>query len=255
MKSFEPDTIIALGGGVIGDLVGFVASTYKRGIEFINIPTSSLSMIDSSIGGKTAINYKHYKNVIGSFYPPKGVLIDYSLLSSLPIRQLNNGLVEALKAGYIYDHSIIDEFKKDSLDIETIITKSILVKKYFVENDEKETSIRKILNYGHTIGHAFESIYGFSNTLYHGEAVAIGMLLVNDNHEEVLSFIKKLGIHFTEEVNINELMRYISNDKKMNRNTIDLIRVNDKGGYIDSISLEDLRKILEKEIHYVRYIG
>lgn len=249
------DLIIALGGGVIGDLVGFVASTYKRGIEFINIPTSSLSMIDSSIGGKTAINYKHYKNVIGSFYPPKGVLIDYSLLSSLPIRQLNNGLVEALKAGYIYDHSIIDEFKKDSLDIETIITKSILVKKYFVENDEKETSIRKILNYGHTIGHAFESIYGFSNTLYHGEAVAIGMLLVNDNHEEVLSFIKKLGIHFTEEVNINELMRYISNDKKMNRNTIDLIRVNDKGGYIDSISLEDLRKILEKEIHYVRYIG
>ena len=248
------DLVIALGGGVIGDLVGYASSTYKRGIEFLSIPTSSLSMIDSSIGGKTAINYKQYKNVIGSFYPAKGVLIDFSLLESLPKRQLNNGLVEALKAGYIYDKSIIDEFKKDELDIETIITKSILVKKYFVENDEKEESIRKILNYGHTIGHALESIYGFSDKLYHGEAVGIGMMLINDNPLEVASFLKKLSIHFDEEINADDIIKFIINDKKMNNGNIDLIKVNNDGGYIESTSIEDIKDLIIKEASYVRYL-
>ena len=249
------DLIIALGGGVIGDLVGFVASTYKRGIKYINIPTSSLSMIDSSIGGKTAINYEKYKNVIGSFYPPIGVLIDFNTLSSLPKRQLNNGLVEALKAGYIYDHTILDEFNKDILDIETIITKSILVKKYFVENDEKETSIRKILNYGHTIGHALESIYGFSDKLYHGEAVGIGMMFINDNPMEVINYLKKLNIHFNEQLDIEEIMTYIKNDKKIVNNRIDLIKVNNtKFGYIEKTSLDDLKDLILKELDYVKYL-
>ncbi len=250
------DLVIALGGGVIGDLVGFACSTYKRGIEYINIPTSSLSMIDSSIGGKTAINYKHYKNMIGSFYPAKGVLIDFSLLKSLPKRQLNNGLVEALKAGYIFDKTIIDEFKKEELDIESIIIKSIMVKKHFVENDEKEESIRKILNYGHTIGHALESIYGFSDKLYHGEAVGIGMMLINDDPLEVASFLKKLDIHFDEEIDAEQIIEFIKNDKKMHDEKIDLIKVDKKnGGYIDeSISIEELKKIIVKEAHYVRYL-
>lgn len=249
------DLVIALGGGVIGDLVGFACSTYKRGIEYINIPTSSLSMIDSSIGGKTAINYKHYKNMIGSFYPAKGVLIDFSLLKSLPKRQLNNGLVEALKAGYIFDKTIIDEFKKDELDIESIIIKSIMVKKHFVENDEKEESIREILNYGHTIGHALESIYGFSDKLYHGEAVGIGMMLINDDPLEVASFLKKLDIHFDEEIDAEQIIEFIKNDKKMHNEKIDLIKVNKKnGGYIESISIEELKKIIVKEAHYVRYL-
>lgn len=249
------DLVIALGGGVIGDLVGFACSTYKRGIEYINIPTSSLSMIDSSIGGKTAINYKHYKNMIGSFYPAKGVLIDFSLLKSLPKRQLNNGLVEALKAGYIFDKTIIDEFKKDELDIESIIIKSIMVKKHFVENDEKEESIREILNYGHTIGHALESIYGFSDKLYHGEAVGIGMMLINDDPLEVASFLKKLDIHFDEDIDAEQIIEFIKNDKKMHDEKIDLIKVNKKvGGYIESISIEELKKIIVKEAHYVRYL-
>lgn len=249
------DLVIALGGGVIGDLVGFACSTYKRGIEYINIPTSSLSMIDSSIGGKTAINYKHYKNMIGSFYPAKGVLIDFSLLKSLPKRQLNNGLVEALKAGYIFDKTIIDEFKKEELDIESIIIKSIMVKKHFVENDEKEESIRKILNYGHTIGHALESIYGFSDKLYHGEAVGIGMMLINDDPLEVASFLKKLDIHFDEEIDVEQIIEFIKNDKKMHNEKIDLIKVNkEDGGYIESISIEELKKIIVKEAHYVRYL-
>ena len=249
------DLVIALGGGVIGDLVGFACSTYKRGIEYINIPTSSLSMIDSSIGGKTAINYKHYKNMIGSFYPAKGVLIDFSLLKSLPKRQLNNGLVEALKAGYIFDKTIIDEFKKEKLDIESIIIKSIMVKKHFVENDEKEESIREILNYGHTIGHALESIYGFSDKLYHGEAVGIGMMLINDDPLEVASFLKKLEIHFDGEIDAEQIIEFIKNDKKMHDEKIDLIKVDKKdGGYIESISIEELKKIIVKEAHYVRYL-
>ena len=249
------DLVIALGGGVIGDLVGFACSTYKRGIEYINIPTSSLSMIDSSIGGKTAINYKHYKNMIGSFYPAKGVLIDFSLLKSLPKRQLNNGLVEALKAGYIFDKTIIDEFKKEELDIESIIIKSIMVKKHFVENDEKEESIREILNYGHTIGHALESIYGFSDKLYHGEAVGIGMMLINDDPLEVASFLKKLEIHFDGEIDVEQIIEFIKNDKNMHNEKIDLIKVNkEDGGYIESISIEELKKIIVKEAHYVRYL-
>ena len=249
------DLVIALGGGVIGDLVGFACSTYKRGIEYINIPTSSLSMIDSSIGGKTAINYKHFKNMIGSFYPAKGVLIDFSLLKSLPKRQLNNGLVEALKAGYIFDKTIIDEFKKEELDIESIIIKSIMVKKHFVENDEKEESIREILNYGHTIGHALESIYGFSDKLYHGEAVGIGMMLINDDPLEVASFLKKLEIHFDGEIDVEQIIEFIKNDKKMHNEKIDLIKVNkEDGGYIESISIEELKKIIVKEAHYVRYL-
>ena len=193
--------------------------------------------------------------MIGSFYPAKGVLIDFSLLKSLPKRQLNNGLVEALKAGYIFDKTIIDEFKKEELDIESIIIKSIMVKKHFVENDEKEESIREILNYGHTIGHALESIYGFSDKLYHGEAVGIGMMLINDDPLEVASFLKKLEIHFDGEIDVEQIIEFIKNDKKMHNEKIDLIKVNkEDGGYIESISIEELKKIIVKEAHYVRYL-
>ena len=249
------DIVIALGGGVIGDLVGFASSTYKRGLTFINIPTSTLSMIDSSIGGKTAINFNGIKNIIGTFYQPSLVVIDFDLLKSLPVRHMNNGLVEALKAGYIYDPSILDLFSKDiDSNIEEIITKSIIAKKYYVENDEKEENIRKILNYGHTFGHGFESLGGFSEKLYHGEAVALGMVIISKEKERLISYLDKLDIKYDFEIDSKELINIILNDKKVDGDYIDLIKVDERGkGYISKTPINELHSILEGGLNYVRH--
>ena len=249
------DIVIALGGGVIGDLVGFASSTYKRGLTFINIPTSTLSMIDSSIGGKTAINFNGIKNIIGTFYQPSLVVIDFDLLKSLPVRHMNNGLVEALKAGYIYDPSILDLFSKDiDSNIEEIITKSIIAKKYYVEKDEKEENIRKILNYGHTFGHGFESLGGFSEKLYHGEAVALGMVIISKEKEELISYLDKLDIKYDFEIDSKELINIILNDKKVDGDYIDLIKVDERGkGYISRTPINELHSILEGGLNYVRH--
>lgn len=248
------DIVIALGGGVIGDLVGFASSTYKRGLKFINIPSSTLSMIDSSIGGKTAINFNGIKNVIGTFYQPSLVLIDFDLLKSLPQRHFNNGLIEALKAGYIYDPSILDLFSEDiNSNLEEIIIKSIIVKKHFVEEDEKEQNVRKILNYGHTFGHGFESLGGFNDSLYHGEAVGLGMLVVSKDKEKLISYLNKLDIKYDFEISSQELIKIILNDKKVDGKYIDLILVDNIGeSYIKKTSLEDLVSILEGGLEYVR---
>ena len=250
------DVVIALGGGVIGDLVGFVCSTYKRGIKYVNIPTSTLSMIDSSIGGKTAINYNEIKNAIGSFYQPSLVLIDFDLLKSLEKRHFNNGLVEALKMGYIYDSSILDLFEKDiNSNLEEIINKSILGKKYFVEKDEKEEGIRKILNYGHTFGHGFESLAHFSNKLYHGEAVALGMLIVNDDKEKLTKYLKKLDISYDFDIDENKIKEIILQDKKIEGDHIDLILVDRiSEGYIKKTSLNELEDILKNGLPFVKQL-
>jgi len=172
------DLLISLGGGVIGDLGGFVASTYKRGIRFINVPTTTLSMVDSSIGGKNGINFLGYKNMVGSFYQPEMVIADLSTLESLPRRHFYSGLIEALKSGLIGDSELFELFFDDVNDyLEEIIVRSINVKKKVVEIDPYEKGLRKILNYGHTFGHALES-YCSLKDLYHGEAVGIGMYLL-----------------------------------------------------------------------------
>ena len=248
------DVVIALGGGVIGDLSGFVSSTYKRGLKFINIPTSTLSMIDSSIGGKTGINYQGIKNVIGSFYQPSLVLVDFDLLKSLDQRHFNNGLIEALKMGYIYDSTILDLFDGDiNQNLEEIINKSIIGKKYYVEQDEKEENIRKILNYGHTFGHGFESLGGFSSKLYHGEAVALGMLIVNEDKDNLSKYLEKLNIKYNFDFDTKKLMKLVLQDKKIEGDHIDLIKVDQiSEGYIAKTSLSELNSILEGGIDYVR---
>lgn len=247
------DVLIALGGGVIGDLVGLVSSTYKRGIDFINVPTSTLSMIDSSIGGKTAIDYQSIKNIIGTFYQPKLVLIDFDTLKSLPVRQVNNGLIEALKAGYIYDETILDLFDENVYDhLEEIIIKAIKVKKYFVENDELETSIRKILNFGHTFGHAFEALGGFSSSLYHGEAVGLGMLLLVDDKDKMMSYLKLLDVKYDFDIDETKIIPLILNDKKTHGDYIDLILIKDHKGIIKKTKIEDLNSYLLGGMKYVR---
>lgn len=174
------DFLIALGGGVVGDLTGFSAATYLRGIDFIQIPTSLLSQVDSSIGGKTGVDFKQYKNMVGAFYMPKLVYMNLSVLKTLPKRQLSSGIGEIIKHGLIRDNTYFSWMKQNQEAIfaleadavEEMIYRSCIIKKNVVENDPTEKGERALLNFGHTIGHAVEKLSDFS--LYHGECVAIG---------------------------------------------------------------------------------
>ena len=180
------DVVIAVGGGVVGDVVGFVASIYLRGIHFIQVPTTVLSQVDASVGGKTGINHEKGKNLIGSFYQPKMVFIDMLTLSTLSCREIRSGLAEIIKYGVIMDKDLFVKIEKDlnriqSLDINSnlelwrhLIMKSCQNKATIVSQDEKESELRMILNFGHTMGHAIESVYGYSEYT-HGECVALGM--------------------------------------------------------------------------------
>ena len=178
--------IIALGGGVIGDLSGFVSATFMRGIPFIQIPTTLLAQVDSSIGGKTAINHPKAKNLIGAFHQPKFVFIDVEILKTLPERELKAGLVEVIKHGMIMDSELFyyveDNLQEilsvDPQSIEQIVARSCKDKAIIVEKDEKEQNLRAILNYGHTIGHGIETVTNYS-VYRHGEAISIGMAVAS----------------------------------------------------------------------------
>ncbi|MFI3226673.1 MAG: 3-dehydroquinate synthase [Clostridia bacterium] len=243
------DLIIALGGGVVGDLSGFVASTYMRGIEYISIPTTTLSQIDSSIGGKTAVNMGTYKNMIGAFHHPSMVFVDTNTLKSLPKRHFYNGLVEALKAGIIYDTEIFDLFLDDDFEqnTDTIIYKSLLVKKDVVEQDETEQHIRKILNFGHTIGHGIESFYNFE--YYHGECVALGMIpMIKDKAitEKVIKILEKMNIKSQVPYDIEKVFEIVKHDKKANKNMVTIATVSELGKCdLENIKLEELLGIMK----------
>lgn len=243
------DAIVAIGGGVTGDLAGFVAASYMRGIDFYNIPTTVLSQVDSSVGGKVAIDVGSYKNIVGAFHQPKGVIIDPEVLSTLPQRQIHNGLMEALKTGLIQDEELFEMFEQDELNIDEIIQHSINVKRQVVEQDEKESNLRKILNFGHTIGHAIEGAYGL-NTYLHGECVAMGMLFFIENQDlkqRVLNIYEKLNIPKVPDYDVDTLMDYVAHDKKNNANSVTIVKVNEVGTYeLEEMSLEDIRSVLER---------
>ncbi|MBR2614279.1 MAG: 3-dehydroquinate synthase [Clostridia bacterium] len=169
------DFLIALGGGVVGDLTGFVASTYLRGIPFVQIPTTILAFADSSVGGKTAINLKAGKNLAGAFYQPKLVICDVSTAKTLPKEEYANGMAEVIKYGMLFDKDFIKSLLNEN-DLESAIAKSVEWKKKVVESDEKDNAERQLLNFGHTLGHAIEKESGFK--ISHGSAVAIGMRII-----------------------------------------------------------------------------
>ncbi len=227
------DCVVAVGGGVVGDLSGFAASTFMRGIDFYNIPTTVLSQVDSSIGGKAAVNFEGIKNIIGAFYQPKAVIIDPDVLKTLPARQISNGLAEAVKMGLTSDKSLFGIFENDDYleKIYTIIEKSLLVKKYVVEQDEKETGLRKILNYGHTLGHAFESLN--FNTLYHGECVALGMLyMCSDNvKSRLLPVLERLNLPTVISCNKQDALAVLKHDKKSDAEHLSCIYVDTVGEF------------------------
>lgn len=234
--------ILVLGGGVVGDLGGFVASTFKRGIPLIQIPTTTLSMVDSSIGGKTAIDVGGFKNSVGSFYPADSVFIDPLVLETLDSRNYVNGLVEAMKSGLLGDETILDLLENDG-DIEAIIEKSLIVKKKYVEADEKEQGIRKHLNLGHSFGHAFESYY--QGKLLHGEAVGLGLLCVLEPvyRERVKSLLKRWNCPCELNLSFEHLRPYFVQDKKVVDGQLELVCLKKIGEpYLEKYRIEDLER-------------
>lgn len=241
------DCLISCGGGIIGDIGGFVASTYMRGIDFYNIPTTVLSQVDSSIGGKTAINFDGYKNIIGSFYSPQKVLIDLRFLDSLDMRQINNGLVEALKMSILCDKELFETFENTIYlnDMQDVVYRSLLNKRKIVQFDEKERGIRKILNFGHTIGHGIEAL---NMGLYHGECVALGMLALcsDELHNRLLPLYKLMNLPKKIDFDSDKVLKNIMHDKKSIDDGIEIIFVNDIEKYeIKKVNIDYLYNRLE----------
>ena len=251
------DLLVAVGGGVVGDLGGFCAASYMRGIDFINCPTTTLSQIDSSIGGKTAIDLGSAKNIVGAFWQPQVVLVDPDTLTTLPRRQYINGLAEAVKAGLIADPELFDVFEHGDVDkdIDTIIYRSLLVKKKIVEQDERESGARKALNFGHTIGHGIEAVKGVrgrrTNGLYHGECVALGMLpMIEDRslQKRTRAVLRKLGLPVRTGVDKHKVLEYMRHDKKSGGKSITVIRVPGLGCWrADTLPMTQLPALLGLE--------
>ena len=222
------DCVVAVGGGVMGDLAGFAAATYMRGIDFYNIPTTVLSQVDSSIGGKVAVDFEGYKNLVGAFYPPRAVLIDPDTLRTLPPRQIANGLAEAVKMSLTSDPALFALFETADAgeNIDRIIEASLRIKRQVVEQDEKEGGLRKILNFGHTLAHAIESECGMT-TLYHGECVALGMLpmCAPAVRQRLLPVLERLGLPTTFSGEKERLIDAMRHDKKLAGGDIPVVYV------------------------------
>ena len=241
------DCVISVGGGITGDVSGFVASLFKRGLKFINLPTTLLSQVDSSIGGKTGINSKYGKNLIGSFYQPNLVITDTQFLKSLPKREIICGYGEILKHSLIYNRNFFN-FLNNNINkilnlkspfIDKAIYESCKIKKSVVEKDEKEEGLRKILNFGHTFAHSFEASLGYSKKLNHGEAVILGMVtalnfslrnsfLKKNEYDLIINHINKTKLpsslkKFFKYKYLNKILSFMIKDKKNNSSKISLV--------------------------------
>ncbi len=264
--------LVAIGGGTLGDLVGFIASTILRGIDLILIPTTLLSQVDSSIGGKNGINTNFGKNLVGTFYQPKLVIIDPYILSSLPKRELLSGYAEIVKHAIIYDQKFFNWLNRNSKEIFKLkydvlckaIYKSISIKKTYVVKDEKEKLKNKysraILNFGHTFGHALETYYNYNKRLTHGEAISIGMMIATNISYKLnyLSFkdLIKIKKHFIanglpiddKQMYNKKIFEIIYKDKKNTNNKVNLILLKSIGEsfFKLNINLNKIKKLLNK---------
>lgn len=264
---FKKIFIAAFGGGVIGDLAGFAASVYKRGVPYVQIPTTLLAQIDSAIGGKAAVDLPVGKNLVGTFYQPKLVFSDVSLLSTLPKRQIRNGLAEAVKYGVICDRKLFNYIAKnyarllagDSSALSSLVYRCSLIKARVVEQDEKETKgIRTILNFGHTIGHAIETAGGY-HLYHHGEAIALGMraaaeisyqlgMLKKQDGESLNKLLTNIGLpEYIEKLNLSKILSVMKHDKKFlaGRNRFVLAQRIGKVKVIEGVPLDVIKSSLQ----------
>ena len=263
-------TLVALGGGVIGDMTGFSAATWLRGVNFVQIPTSLLAMVDASVGGKTGVNHPQGKNLIGAFYQPKLVYIDPLVLKTLPAREFRAGMAEVIKYGVIWDGDLFSQLEKverlDNLDyvgedlLQTILTRSCQAKADVVGKDEKEAGLRAILNYGHTIGHAVESLTGYTQ-VNHGEAVGIGMVAAGEialamemwNREDAQrqqALITKTGLptQIPAQLATEAILATLTTDKKVKAGKVRFILPTQIGAVTisDRVSDEIISQVVEK---------
>ena len=274
-KNFSrQDCIIAIGGGITGDVGGFVASLYKRGLQFINLPTTLLSQVDSSVGGKTGVNTKEGKNLIGSFYQPKIVISDTDFLKSLPKREIICGYGEIFKHSLILNKIFYNYLNKNSKKIlnlktpfiEKVIYESCKIKKMIIEKDEREKGIRKILNFGHTFAHAYEATLGYSKKLNHGEAVILGIitalrfslnvrLIKIREYEAIIRHVHDMKLpsniktYFSPK-NLNTILSFMMKDKKNISKKINLILLKKVGSAVINNQYDNLKikTFLKKEL-------
>ena len=270
------DCLISVGGGITGDVSGFASSIFKRGIKFINIPTTLLAQVDSSIGGKTGINSRHGKNLIGTFYQPNLVISDINFLKTLPKRELTCGYGEIFKHSLISDRKFFSYLDKNgskilnlqSPFIEKAIYKSCKIKKIVIELDEKENNLRKILNFGHTFAHAFEATLNYSRKLNHGEAVILGIfsaskfslknnLLSKNEFKLIIDHLNKLKLpnnvsDFFSIKKLNKIIHFMLRDKKNNSSKINLVLLNKIGkpSFNLNFSNEKLHNFIKNELIY-----
>lgn len=256
--------LISLGGGVITDLGGFVASTYKRGIDFVNIPTTLLSMVDASIGGKTGVDLGVVKNQIGMFANPELVIVDQHYLATLDEREKCSGMAEIMKYGLIYDHKVLHHLKDfNNLNINYLVHRSIEIKNEIVLQDPKENNLRKILNFGHTLGHAIESYFlesEIKENLTHGEAIAIGMVCESylshkllqfpkEKVTEVKNIVKSIYKKVTIETNdYQRILNLLKHDKKNTAGQVNFVLLKDYEQY--QLDCNASEKLIIKSIEY-----
>ena len=255
------DVVLTLGGGVVGDLGGFAAASFMRGVAFVQIPTSLLAQIDSSVGGKVAVDLKAGKNLAGAFYQPKAVFIDTDLLATLSTRFLHDGLAEAIKYGCIKDAALFEKiagYENDAellADIGSVVATCCAIKARIVEQDEFDTGLRMLLNFGHTLGHAVEQHFGYSH-FTHGEGVAIGMYQLTQRTEElgltaagtaerIQRILAKYNLPCDAGVEKAQLLDTMARDKKKNGNSITLIVLKQIGeGVLQKTAWQDVPKYL-----------
>lgn len=267
-KFDRKDMIVALGGGVVGDLAGFTAATYLRGIDFIQVPTSLLAQVDSSIGGKTGVDFRAYKNMVGAFHQPRLVYMNLSVLGSLSERLFNSGFGEIIKHGFIRDKEYYTWLKEniqhikshDYNALENMIAISCNIKRRVVELDPTEKGDRALLNFGHTLGHAIEKLKNFE--LYHGECVVLGMVaaleisrtrqLISDaEYEDAINTFKAYNFPVTVDgISVEDVIKVSKNDKKMDAGKIKFILLDRIGNaYIDkTVTDDEMRAALSKVI-------
>ena len=248
------DIIIALGGGVTGDITGLAAAVYLRGIKFIQIPTTLLAQVDSSVGGKTAIDLKAGKNLAGCFYQPELVICDTDALKTLKPSVFSEGMAEVIKYGMIFDKNLLSTLEREDYNLEDVIGRCIILKSNVVEKDEFDNGDRQLLNFGHTIGHAIEQLSRYK--ISHGEAVAIGMIICakasfksgfseKDYSSKLLKLLKKYNLPYECKYSVNELTEACLVDKKRKGNTLTLIVPKKLGECIlHNINVNELQKFV-----------
>ncbi|MBE5935253.1 MAG: 3-dehydroquinate synthase [Lachnospiraceae bacterium] len=256
-KVSRSDVLVALGGGVVGDLTGFVAATYLRGVKFVQIPTTLLAAVDSSVGGKTAIDLEAGKNLVGAFYQPQVVLCDYNTLNTLTEEVFSDGCAEVIKYGVIASEELFEACSQGIKEnIENIIYECVKIKRDIVAQDEFDTGLRQLLNFGHTIGHGIEACSNYEVT--HGKAVAIGMILITKASvklgicekivlDRLEKLIKLCALPFDTHYGVSELYQVMLSDKKVDGKMINLVVPTTIGkAILKRVSIDEMKDILNK---------